>query len=333
MIKTAIVGFGYSAQTFHLPFLKAHPGFELAAVSSRRSEVVAEQLPGLSVVPSLDQLLADERISLVVITLPNQLHYEAAKACLEAGKHVLLEKPMTHSVVEAEALIDLARSRDRLLTVFHNRRWDGDFLTIKALLKEERLGTVHYLSSHFDRFRPEVRQRWKETDESGGGAWYDLGPHLVDQALQLFGPPEGVNGSIRRLRPGSPGVDYFHVSLHYPALEVVLQSSPYCAGPVLRFTLQGEQGCYRKWGLDSQEACLQSAIAPGSQRWRESVCEPDGWVYNREGSHALPTQSGDYTGFFDALAKAIQQHAPPPVLAEEAFQSLRLIEDLAAKTR
>jgi len=242
MIKTAIVGFGYSAQTFHLPFLKAHPDFELTGVCTRRPEAVSEQLSGFLVGSDLNQLLADERIALVVITLPNQFHYKAAKACLEAGKHVVLEKPMTTSVGEAEVLIKLARSQNRLLTVFHNRRWDGDFLTVKALLQEQRLGPLHYFSSQFDRFRPQVRQRWKEADEPGGGVWYDLGPHLVDQALELFGPPGGAEGSIRRLRPGSPGVDYFHVTLHYPALEVVLQSSPYCAGPVPRFTLQGEIG-------------------------------------------------------------------------------------------
>ena len=330
MIKTAIVGFGYSAQTFHLPFLKAHPDFELISVCSRRPEAVAQQLPGIATVSCLNQLLADECIALVVITLPNQLHYDAAKSCLEADKHVVLEKPMTASVDEAKALIELARMQNRLLTVFHNRRWDGDFLTVKALLQEERLGPLHYFSSHFDRFRPEVRNRWKEADEPGGGVWYDLGPHLVDQALQLFGPPETAEGSVRQLRPGSPGVDYFHVTLHYPNLEVVLQSSPYCAGPVPRFTLQSEKGCYRKWGLDPQEACLQKGILPGSGLWWESVCDLDGQVYSQEGIYDLPTQTGDYGVFFDGLARAIQQQAVLPVLPEESLQSLRLIEDLAA---
>jgi len=288
-------------------------------------------LPGVASVTCLDQLLADERISLVVITLPNRFHYKAAKVCLEAGKHVVLEKPMTPSVAEAESLIELAQIQNRLLTVFHNRRWDGDFLTVKALLQAQRLGPLHYFSSQFDRFRPQVRQRWKEADEPGGGVWYDLGPHLVDQALELFGPPEAAEGTIRRLRPGSPGVDYFHVTLHYPALEVVLQSSPYCAGPVPRFTLQGEAGCYRKWGLDPQEACLQRGMLPGSRLWCRSVFDQDGQVHHRQGSYALPTQSGNYMAFFQGLAQAIRQQAVLPVLPEDSLEGLRLIEALSKK--
>jgi len=218
--------------------------------------------------------------------------------------------------------------------VFQNRRWDGDFLTLKALLKQERLGPVHYFASHFDRFRPQVRDRWKEGAEPGGGVWYDLGPHLVDQALQLFGQPQGAEGSIRPLRPGSKGVDYFHVTLHYPELEVVLQSSPYCAGPVPRFTLQGELATYRKWGLDPQEACLQQGLVPGSALWRECIRDRNGWLYQGESSHALTTRQGHYGAFFDSMSQAIhhQSAAALPVSAWESLQSLRLIEDLALKS-
>jgi len=331
MIKTAIVGFGYSARTFHMPFLRACPDFELTAVCSRRSEAVSERLQEVWVVPSLDQLLIDERIALVIITLPNKLHYWAAKACLDAGKHVVLEKPMTTTVAEAEALIELARSRNCLLTVFHNRRWDGDFLTLKALLKQGNLGSPRYFASHFDRFRPQVCDRWKESDEPGGGVWCDLGPHLVDQALQLFGLPSESEGSIRRLRPASPGVDYFHVTFHYSNLEVVLQSSPFCAGPVPRFTLQGDGGCYRKWGLDPQEVCLQRGVLPGSRLWCRSVLDQDGKIYHQEDSYTLPTQSGNYMAFFTGLAQAIQRQVAPPVLPEDSLKGLCLIENLSKK--
>lgn len=325
-IKTALIGFGYSANTIHLPLITSDPAFELVSVVSSQVEKVKQDLPEVACYADLDAMLAASDAALVVITAPNDVHFALAKQCIEAGRHVLLEKPFVVSVGEGETLIALAEKHKVVLSVFHNRRWDGDFITVAELIKTQRLGKIRVFSSHFDRLRPVVRPRWREQAGQGTGIWYDLGPHLVDQALCLFGPPMGISAHCRNLRPGSAATDYFHVQLHYPTLEVILQSSPYCFGDTLRFDVQGESGRYIKYALDKQEHALQSGIHPAHEQWLAAIKEPPGKFISESGESVAPTLNGRYDKFYALLALAITEGTEPPVSAQDALAAIAIIE-------
>jgi len=192
VIKTAIVGYGFSAKTFHLPFVNALPEFEVSAISSSQVDAVMRDWPNAVHYFTVEEMLQNSDVQLVIITAPNDVHFSLAKLALENNKHVILEKPFVTKIADGQALISLAEEKGLILTVYHNRRWDGDFLTVKKLIAENKLGDIKYFESHFDRFKPTVRQRWREQSQDGGGLLFDLGPHLIDQALQLFGLPEAV---------------------------------------------------------------------------------------------------------------------------------------------
>ena len=201
-INAALVGYGFAGQTFHAPFLTSTPGLALRWVVSRDAAKVQAELPGCRV-GSLDEVLADSTVDLVVIATPNDTHAPIARQALLAGKHVVIDKPFALDLVEAEALVELAEKQQRLLSIFHNRRWDGDFLTVRRLLAEGALGQVAQFESHFDRYRPEVRQRWREAGGPGSGLWFDLGPHILDQSLQLFGQPDWLQADRAQQRPAA----------------------------------------------------------------------------------------------------------------------------------
>ena len=257
-IPVALVGCGMSARTFHLPLLAASDDFRLTALVSSRPQ------PDVAVAQYADTaaMLAQSDAELVVITAPNAVHFSLAAQCLAAGRHVVLEKPMVNTVAEGRELMALAAGAGRLLSVFHNRRWDSDFLTLQALLARGELGALRFFESRWDRFRPEVRDRWRENPGVGAGIWYDLGAHLLDQALTLFGMPQAVTGNCRALRSGSPTVDYAHVQLHYSDFEAVLHTSPYSCTPVARFRVEGDRSNFVKFGLDVQEAQLKAGMSP-----------------------------------------------------------------------
>ncbi|MBR9908945.1 MAG: oxidoreductase [Gammaproteobacteria bacterium] len=325
-IKTAIVGYGFSARTFHIPFLETLAEFDLLAVSSSQGELVRQQLPDVSLYANAEAMLTDSDAELVIITAPNDVHFPLAKLALQCNKHVLLEKPFVTSVAQGEELIALAAEKKRVLTVYQNRRWDGDFLTVKKLIAENRLGNIRYYESHFDRFRPQVRQRWRETAADGGGILYDLGPHLLDQALQLFGRPAALTARCRAMRADASTTDFFHLLLDYADKQVVLHASPFCAGPNLRFQLQGDQGSYVKYGLDPQEDRLRAGVCPDHDHWGDEVAADFGTLYRAEGAAPVTTESGGYQQFFRQLAAAIRRDQPPPVSAVEALWTIELIE-------
>ncbi|MEH6628039.1 MAG: oxidoreductase [Motiliproteus sp.] len=325
-ISTALIGFGFSATTFHLPFIQAMKEFRLSAISSSQTARVREELPGVETYNTAAAMISNSDAELVVITAPNETHFPLAKLALEQGKHVILEKPFVCTTAEGEALIAIAEQQERLLSVYHNRRWDGDFLTLKQLHGSGRLGHIHRFESHFDRFRPQVRDRWREQPGPGTGIWFDLGPHLVDQALQLFGSPDGVTARCLALRDGSEVCDYFHVQLHYPSLEVILASSPYCAGPNLRFQLQGSNGDFRKFGLDPQEARLIAGTQPIDEGWAQENREDFGTLYGPEGSETITSLCGGYQHYYQGVAEALRNGTANPVLAAEALAVIRIIE-------
>lgn len=325
-IRTAVIGFGLSARVFHLPFVLASERYELCAIaSSRRDEVLAAH-PGIECFADPAELIRRADAELVIITAPNQAHHGLARLALEHDRHVLLEKPVVVQAHDGHDLIRLAGERRRVLAPFHNRRWDGDFLTVQGLIESGRLGEIKLFESHFDRFRPTPQRRWRENAEPGSGILYDLGPHLIDQALALFGKPTALSARVLKTRPGAEAVDYFHLQLHYPNTEVILHSDPFGAGPNPRFRVRGSRSSYLKTGLDPQEARLRAGVRPDSDDWAAETPEQYGVLYHGEGQESIPTVTGGYQRLFENLADAIRHGAPLAVQPGEALGSIELIE-------
>jgi predicted dehydrogenase len=268
-----------------------------------------------------------------VIATPNDTHFDLARRTLEAGKHVVVDKPVTLSAADAHTLANIALARGKLFAPFHNRRWDGDFLSVRDLLARVDLGRVTHYESHFDRFRPEVRERWREDVSRGGGLLFDLGPHLIDQALALFGAPQTVSATVRTHRDQASAPDYVHIQLGYGEFEAVLHASALTAWAGPRFTIHGTRGSYVKFGLDTQEDQLKAGLRPGDEGF--GADNAAGLLRVREGDQEVerevPTRNGDYVGFYIALADAIQTGVPFPVSAQDAVDVMTIIE-LAARS-
>lgn len=329
-IPVGLIGYGFSGATFHAPVLAATAELELVAVVTGQPGRVAARWPGVRTYAGVADLLADPAVELVVITSPNAEHHPQAKAALEAGKHVVVEKPFTITSAQAGELERLAAARGRVLSAYHNRRWDNDFLTVRKVLDSGLLGEVHSYEARFDRFRPEVRDRWRERDVPGGGILYDLGPHLIDQALLLFGPPATVAADLRRQRPGARAVDSFRLLLGYPGRRVLLSAGMLVKAPGPRFELHGSLGSFVKHGLDPQEDALKAGGRPGDPGWGEDPPQRYGLlsaeVRGLAVSGPIPTEPGDYRDFYRGVARAIRGDGPPPVSAAQARAVIRVIE-------
>ena len=326
LIKTALIGYGFSSQTFHIPFLLCNKNFQISAISSSKPELVKSQLPDAVVYESAEALITESDVDLVIITTPNELHFPLAKLALEHGKHIVIEKPFVTNSEDGKTLIELAKKHNRIASVFQNRRWDGDFLTVKKLISEERLGAVRIFESHFSRFRPTPKQRWRESGELGSGILFDLGPHLIDQALQLFGMPNAITAQCKMMRDGAASVDFFHLVLHYENHLAILEASPYSAAPNARFSVQGTKAQYVVQGLDPQEDLLKAGISPKFDSWAQEDEENFGQLYTDDQMKIIPTERGKYQCYFAKLATAINDGEPNPVSLDEALQNIRLIE-------
>lgn len=329
-IHTAIVAFGLSGKAFHAPFIAANPLFRLRKVVERHQEESSKIYPEVAVCRSLDAVLDDGAIELVVITTPNTLHYSMARQALEAGKHVVLEKPFTVTVEEAKELIKIAEKEKRMLTVFHNRRWDGDFLTIKQLLDKKLIGKPVELESNFHRFRPDIKDNWREEEEEGSGILYDLGPHLIDQALCLFGMPETIFADIRQQRTEAKAPDSFELLLDYGRLKVKLSASSLVRNPWPRFVLNGTAGGFIKWGLDPQEAALRSGTKPVGADWGTEEESKWGSLHTHwkgiDFKGKIETLPGNYGAFYQNVYDAIRKDKPLAVKPEQALQVMELLE-------
>lgn len=332
MIKVAVVGYGLSANIFHLPFILHSPLFELVAISSSQVQSVHQQYPQIDIYENAEQMIRECAADLVVITSPNDSHFALAKLALEHRRHLLVEKPLTATSEQALQLAQIAHDKSLVLSVYHNRRWDGDLLTVKRIIEIGRLGKIKVLHSHFDRFRPVVRERWREKPGEGTGIWYDLGSHLIDQALFLFGAPQALTANCAMLREQSETVDYFQVMLHYANMEVVLQSSPFTANPNIRFQLQGTKGSYIKYGLDPQEEQLISGISPAAPAFGVEPPANYGVLYlsdelgQSSPAKKIETNPGCYTEFYSQLAYAISNGLKVPVSALDGAKVVKLIE-------
>ena len=312
MIRVGLVGYGLAGATFHAPLIRACSHMELAAVQSSR------KAPNR--VDTLDELF--DRSDLVVVASPNLTHFSIAKAALEAGKHVIVDKPFTVTIEEADELIRLAERHGRILTVFQNRRWDSDYLTLKRILP--RVGSISLFEAHWDRFRPALREGWKEVPDGTTGVLIDLGPHLIDQALQLFGMPESLTADIAMQRTGGQIDDYFELILHYGTRRVCLRASTLVPGSRPRFAVHGSEASFVKFGLDPQEETLKAGADPldahfGIDERTGTLTFPDGR------QQTVPNERGDYLAFYEAVADSILDGAPVPVDPADARDGLMLI--------
>jgi scyllo-inositol 2-dehydrogenase (NADP+) len=300
----------------------------VAAVVSRRAGAVHERLPAVRVVPDVAALLAIPEIPLVVIATPNDVHEAQATATLAAGRHTVVDKPLVTTVAAADRLLRAASDSGALLVPFHNRRWDGDFLTVRRLLDSGTLGELHTFEARWNRYRPDIPDRWRERVEQGGGLLLDLGPHLIDQALQLFGKPEWLQADLMQRRPGSTVEDAFEIRMGRGPLRIVLGADSLTADPGPRFRLHGSLGSYSKWGLDVQEEQLRAGREPGDA---EFGVEPAAqWGELHSGAAAprrLPSERGRWLSFYESLRTAIESGtAAAPVAMTDAREGLRLIE-------
>jgi len=329
-VRVALVGYGLAGRVFHAPLIRATPGLALHTVVSSDAGKVHADLPDARVVADPQTAFADPAIDLVVIASPSATHAPLAIAALQAGRHVVVDKPFAIDLAEAQTVAAAARASGTVLGVFHNRRWDADFLALRALVDAGTLGDIAEVHSHFDRFRPTVPDRWREHAGPGAGLWLDLGPHLVDQALQLFGLPQAVQADIARQRAGAEVDDFFHVVLRYPRLRVVLHAGALVPGAGLRFAVHGTRGSWFKHGLDPQEAALRAGGVPGaSDEWgvdpapgRLLRVDADGTVRDAPS----PTPVGDYRAFYAGIRDAIRDGAPSPVTVDEALDVMRVLQ-------
>jgi predicted dehydrogenase len=324
--RVALVGYGFSGKTFHAPLISAVPGLDLVAVSSGDSSKVRRDLPDVTVHPDPFDLVTASAIDLVVIATPNDSHAPLARAALLAGKHVVVDKPFTLDMSEARELITLAARQDRILSVFHNRRWDSDFLTVQRAIADGLAGNVSHFESHFDRFRPLVRDRWRERAGPGSGVWFDLGPHLVDhQALRLFGLPDRVQANLARQRDGSATDDWAHIILDYGERRIILHASMLVARRMHRFTVHGDAGSLVKRECDQQEQQLLAGMRPGASGWGEDGDQL--LVYDGDGKERLvPATAGDQRLYYAGIAAALRGTAKNPVPGIQALATMAVIE-------
>lgn len=330
-IQTGLIGYGLSGRIFHAPFIESSDGFELGGVNSRNPEAVLAKHPHVKVNAESRALLDDPDLELIVITAPNPLHFPLARDALLAGKHVLLEKPAVTRLEHMEALAKLAHGNDLVLSVYQNRRYDGDFLRLRQLIDSRDLGGLKHLDSRYDRFRPHPQKRWREQPGEGSGIFWDLGPHLIDQALTLFGPPDSLTARLRILRDASETVDWFDVQLHYRQFEVHLGSTPFEAGRMRRFNARFDRGSWQCWGLDPQEEALRADQMPWDPTYpdRGATQQADLTRLDQDDRITATQESpaaGDYRWYYQTLYRAIREGGPAPVSLSDACALLYTME-------
>jgi scyllo-inositol 2-dehydrogenase (NADP+) len=348
-IKAGLIGFGFGGRIFHAPFVRATPGLELAAIVQRRGDTAAAEYPpstGVRILRSVEELLSDSQLRLIIVCTPNTSHFEVAKQCLLAGKDVVVDKPLTATAAQAQELVDLAAARKLQLFAFHNRRWDGDFLTVKQVLAAGELGRLVTFEGRWDRYRPVPRENtWKELADDGTGMLLDLGPHVVDQALALFGRPSTVTGEVTTNRDNSIVDDAFFITLQYNegpyrGLRARLSATFVAADASPRFLLHGTHGSFRKYGLDAQEAALIGGTRPPVS----TEANPPLWFANPESEwgtlttaadnrepiqlskRTIPTLPGDYREFYASVRDALLGKENHAVTGQDGLRTLRILE-------
>ncbi len=330
-IHVGIASYGMSGEVFHAPLLHTHKGFQITKILERTKDKSKVRYPYAEIVRNYSDLLNDHEIELIIVNTPDNLHYEMALQAIEAGKHLVVEKPFTLSVCDADELIKRAKKARVMISVFQNRRWDSDFLTVQKIIHDKLLGRLVEFEAHFDRYRNFIQENtWKELKESGSGTIYNLGSHLVDQALVLFGLPGSVYADIRTLRTGGRVDDAFTLLLTYDKVKITLKASYLVREPGPKYYLHGTLGSFIKWGMDRQEEALKKGLFPGSDEWGNEP-EEDWGIINteKEGSpykQKVESVHGNYLVYYDLLYEALANGKPNPVTAGQGRNVIRVIE-------
>ncbi|MFZ1264513.1 MAG: Gfo/Idh/MocA family oxidoreductase [Chitinophagaceae bacterium] len=330
-IRTGICSYGMSGKLFHAPFLEAHPGFELSAIVERHNNDSKERYPHAKIYRSVEELCADKDLELIVVNTPTHLHFEQAKLVLLAGKNLVIEKPFAVSVNEAETLDALAKKNNLFLSVYQNRRYDGDYRAIKDVLQKELLGEIREAEIRYDRYRPLFGgKQHKEGNMPGAGNLYDLSPHLVDQAIQLFGFPKALFADLIKMRDDVAVPDYFEILFYYDRLRVRLKATVIARESIYAYVLHGMKGSFLQQRSDVQEQQLLAGVKPALEKWCPALSEPDGLLHTeingaivREETTSSP---GNYMGYYDDVYKALTGQGPNPVPAADGIRNMRIIE-------
>jgi predicted dehydrogenase len=331
VIKTGICSYGMSGRLFHAPFVEAHPGFALKGIVERHLNDSQERYPHATVFRSVDELIADKDIELIVVNTPTHLHYEQTKAALLAGKKVITEKPFTVTVKEAEELAEIAEKNNSFLCIYQNRRYDGDYRAVKNVIEKKWLGDLREVEIRYDRYRPVYGGKpHKEGDLRGAGILYDLSPHLVDQALQLFGWPRALFADVWKMRPDVVPPDYFEMLFYYDQFRVRLKATCIARETVYAYMLHGMKGSFLQHRSDMQEQKLMEGKKPSMETWCPAPPEPDGILHTEINGELVKKQTtsspGNYIGYYDDVYKAITGKGPNPVPAADGLRTIRIIE-------
>ena len=330
-IVTGLASFGMSGSLFHAPFITIHPAFNLKYIVERTKNKSKEQYPDVRVLRSFDELITEPEIALVVVNTPDVTHYEYTKKALLAGKHVVVEKPFVFTVDEGRELIALAAEKSLKLCVFQNRRWDGDFLTIRKIVESGVLGRVVEFHSAYQRYRNFInKDNWKEVADNRVGITYNLGSHMVDQAVTLFGMPEAVFAIIDKLRDGTEVDDYYFIQLLYPQLKVSLRASFLVREETPRYYVHGTEGSFVKWGIDPQEEMLKAGLSPLLAGWGQE--DESQWgtlhttVNNLHYRGKVETERGNYAGFYDEIYQTLCCGKTSSTAASEVIKVIQILE-------
>ncbi|MBX2843541.1 MAG: oxidoreductase [Flammeovirgaceae bacterium] len=330
-IKVGVASFGMSGKVFHCPLLASNDGFKISRILERSHNKSAEIYPYAVISRTYEELIGDPEIELIIVNTPDHLHVDMATAALEKGKHVIVEKPFTITSEEGQKLIDLAKSKGKMLSVFQNRRWDGDFLTVKKLINNKLVGRLVEFESHYDRYRNFIQENtWKEEEGAGTGILYNLGSHMIDQALVLFGMPNAVNSDLRITRTGGKVIDNYEIRMDYDNLKVLLKSGYLVreAGP--RYTCHGTLGSFTKYGIDPQEDMLKAGFLPVGDDWGTENEEDYGWLNTEVGGlHVegqVETIPGSYQDYYQNIYEVIRENKPLEVKPEESLNVIKIIE-------
>ena len=326
IIKTGICSYGMSGKLFHAPFIQAHPGYELSGIVERHNNDSRERYPDSQLYRSVNDLLAVKDIQLIIVNTPTHLHFENTKAALLAGKNVVAEKPFTVTVNEAEELTALAKKQNLLISIYQNRRYDGDYHAIKKVVQQKLLGDLREVEIHYDRYRPSFGGKpHKEGEMPGAGIIYDLSPHLVDQALQLFGWPQALFSDLWKMRDDVKAKDYFEILLYYDKLRVRLKATCVARETVYAYILHGMKGSFLQQRSDLQEIQLNEGVIPSLKSWCPPPSQPDGLLHTEINGEIFRTETisapGNYMGYYDDLHKALTGSAPNPVPAEDGIKN------------
>lgn len=329
-IKAALLSYGMSGRVFHAPFLELYDGFELTGAWERSKKLIQADYPQVKSYGSIEELLADD-VELVVVNTPVETHYEYAKKALQAGKHALVEKAFTTTAAEAEELLAIAREKNLKLTVYQNRRWDSDFKTVKQVVEQGLLGDIVEAEFHFDRYNPLLSPKThKETVNAGAGVLKDLGSHIIDQALFLFGYPEAVHGDVRITRENSLVDDWFDISLYYPDKRVRLKAGFFVREAIPAYIVHGKKGTFLKQRGDIQEDVLKLGEKPNRTTWGTEPADKEGLLHTEINGETvrktMPTLQGNYFELFDGVYNAIAQGKPEPVSAADGVNTMKIID-------